>query len=243
MGRGNVIFRRFRDLDRESINVDLQVHTNQTDGEGTVEEVLRSARSKSLSAVAFTEHVRRDTAWFDGFVDEIRRASAGYPDLCVYAGCEAKALDTRGGFDASDAIMERSDLVLGSVHRFPDGAGGYLDFKALEQKEFARIEFELALGLLLHAPIDVYAHPGGMYQRRFGEFPRDLMRDLMEASLQREIAFEINSSYLAQPAHVEQFLELCDEVNPVVSIGSDVHQLGDMGRCRDTLLETRWFQA
>ena len=229
-------FVRFRDLDREAINVDLQMHTTQTDGAATIDELLDKAQERRLRAVAFTEHVRYDTGWFGGFVQEVRQAAQSYADLDVYVGCEAKALDTEGDFDASPAILDACDIVLGSVHRFPDGKGGFLDFAALAPGDFARIEFELALGLLQHAPIDVLAHPGGMYQRRHGAFPAALFGEMMEASLEREIAVEINASYLVD---MEAFLGLCQDINPYVSVGSDVHQLDEMGRCRDQL--RRWF--
>ena len=55
---------------------------------------------------------------------------------------------------------------------------------------------------------------------------------MLEASLKREIAIEINSSYLID---FEGFLNLCSEINPFVSIGSDVHRLEEVGKCRDIL--------
>ena len=54
----------------------------------------------------------------------------------------------------------------------------------------------------------------------------------MIEALKSETAVEINSSYLVDP---EGFLRLCAEINPIVSIGSDVHKLEEMGRCRDML--------
>ncbi len=231
-------FVRFRDLDGPALNVELQVHTTWTDGEGTIEEVLRAASERGLAAVAFTEHVRRETTWFGAFAAAVRAAEGAFPGR-VYVGCEAKALDRHGSLDASEAILAECDLVLGSVHRFPDGDGGFLDFGALDEDTFARTEFELALGLLERAPIHVLAHPGGMYQRRVGAYPRRLFRELMEASLARGVAVEINASYLVD---VDGFLDLCAEVNPYVSIGSDVHRLDQMGRCRDVLLDRRQAQ-
>lgn len=232
----NYSFVRFRELDRAAINVDLQMHTTQTDGAATIAELLDKAQERGLGAVAFTEHVRYDTDWFGRFAQDVRQAAQDHASLDVYVGCEAKALDTDGGFDASPAILNACDIVLGSVHRFPDGSGGFLDFDALDPGDFARIELELALGLLRHAPIDVLAHPGGMYQRRHGAFPSALFGEMMEASLERQVAIEINASYLVD---MDAFLGLCREINPYVSVGSDVHQIEEMGRCRDQLRV--WF--
>jgi putative hydrolase len=211
----------------------LHLHTTQTDGKAEIDEIMADAVARGLARIAFTEHVRKDTDWFPDFARRIRAAQTHYPALEVLVGCEAKALDTSGSLDVSDAIRAACDIVLGSVHRFPDGRGGYLDFGELEAADFAQIELELALGLLSAAPIDVLAHPGGMYARRFGDFPSHLMQMIMEKSLEREIAVEINTSYLT---NLPAFLELCQEINPYVSIGSDMHRLEKLGHCRDLLL-------
>ena len=52
----------------------------------------------------------------------------------------------------------------------------------------------------------------------------------------RGVAIEINSSYLVD---VDAFLRLCQEVDPIVSIGSDAHKLEELGRCRDVLRARR----
>ncbi|HEV3257593.1 MAG TPA: PHP domain-containing protein [Gemmataceae bacterium] len=231
--------RRFRDLDAAALNVDYQVHTTRTDGAASIAELLAAARARGLAALAFTEHVRRDTPWFAEFAAAVRQAAQACPDLQIHVGCEAKVLDADGTLDASEAVLAECTLVLGSVHRFPDGQGGYLDFANLGAAACAELEYELALGLLRRAPIHVLAHPGGMTQRRHGCFPRERLRKILDASLDRGIAIEINTSYLRD---VRGFLDLCADVNPYVSIGSDVHHLDELGRCRDTLLGLLGFK-
>jgi putative hydrolase len=225
-------FRRFLDLQWSDINCDLHMHTSWTDGKAKVSDILRLSVQQGLNCVAFTEHVRKDTTWFPEFIQEVRFYAEDYFQLKVLVGCEAKALDANGGFDVSEEILAECDLVLGSVHRFPNGQGGYINVSHLRPTEFAQIEFELALGLLKFAPMHVLAHPGGMYSRLHGEFPAELMCELMKVSLERGIAIEINTSYLR---NLPNFLELCAEINPYVSIGSDVHRLEQLANCRDQL--------
>ena len=227
---------RYRDLAHSDLNVDFQIHTVQTDGEATVDQILERASEIGLGRIAFTEHVRRETTWFPQFVQSIRRAASGYPKLDVFVGCETKAMDVEGTLDLTQEILEASDIVLGSVHRFPDGKGGFHEFDSLRPDVLADMEYELALGMVRHAPIDVLAHPGGMYERRHGIFPVRHFRNLMQASLERQVAIEINSSYLRD---FDGFLRLCDEINPFVSIGSDAHKLAELGRCRDRLRNAR----
>ena len=228
------VFRRFRDLTPADINVEFQVHTTWTDGQASAAEILEVAIERQLGAIAFTEHVRLETEWFDDFVRHIREEAARKPDITVYVGCETKAMDEVGTLDVSPAILGACDIVLGVVHRFPDGRGGYLDFKTLSAEETADIEFRLSMGMIRSAPIDVLGHPGGMYQRRHGAFPERYFREMMAATLERGIAIEINSSYLVDP---ERFIALCDEINPIVSIGSDAHKLDELAKCRNMLIQ------
>jgi len=231
-------FSRFRDLDRETVNVDWQVHTTWSDGRADVRATLEAARERRLAAIALTEHVRRDTAWFVAFAQTVRAEARAVPGVDVYVGCEAKALDADGTLDVSDEIRAHCDLVLGVVHRFPDGRGGFLDVKRLDWEACAEVEWQLTRGLLRTAPIDVLGHPGGMTQRRFGRYPATLFRRMLEASGERGIAVEINSSYVAD---WEGFLALCEEVNPLISIGSDAHGPEEVGRCRDLLRRSARF--
>lgn len=225
---GKRSFRRFSELDDTSCLVELQTHTTWTDGNQSVRDVLEATREQGIHTVAITEHVRRDTDWFDEFVTDVRAESEHFPDITVLVGCEAKALDTAGDLDVTSELAGQCDIVLGSVHRFPDGKGGLLEFGALSAAELAEREVELAIGLLRAAPIDVLAHPGGMYQRRHGEFPAGGMRRIIEASLDRGIAVELNSSYHPD---LSSMIALCRELDPFVSIGSDAHDRAEVGKC------------
>jgi putative hydrolase len=231
-------FRRFRELDLAAIDVDWQVHTTWSDGRADVRSTLAAGHERGLAAIALTEHVRRDTTWFGEFASTVRREARAVPGMDVYVGCEAKVLDEEGTLDVPDEIRAECDLVLGVVHRFPDGRGGFLGFNRLDWEACAEIEWRLTRGLLRAAPIDVLGHPGGMTQRRFGRYPAALFRKMLEASGERGIAVEINSSYVAD---WEGFLDLCAEVNPLVSIGSDAHGPEEVGRCRDRLRRSARF--
>ncbi len=222
---------RFNELSPDTVNRDFQVHTVATDGEATIEQLICRAEELELKEMAFTEHVRRTSDYYTEFAAQVRTARAETP-VKVYVGIESKVADDRGTLDASQEVIEAAEIVLGSVHRFPVGNGGLAEAREFSYEEAAHREFTLALGLLRHAPIDVLAHPGGMCQRAFGAFPDELFEELMVVSLDRKIAIEINTSYCRD---LDRFLSLCRKINPVVSIGSDAHQLSDLGTCRAAL--------
>lgn len=226
-------FPRFLDLTQADIDCDFHLHTNRTDGEADVGDIIEAAGERGLKQIGITEHVRKETNWFKSFAKDVRATAKHHPDVRVFVGCEAKALDMKGSLDVTEETLGECDVVLGSVHRFPDRYGGFMNFASLTREACARIEFLLALGLATSAPIDVLAHPGGMLSRRFGtDLPTDMLEELIEKCQDRDIAIEINSSYLR---NVDGFLDLCSKHNPRVSIGSDMHQLEQLGQCRDLL--------
>ncbi|HUG13396.1 MAG TPA: PHP domain-containing protein, partial [Thermomicrobiales bacterium] len=220
-------FPRFSELDAMACNVEHHVHTKWTDGKPTVAEALAVARDRGLRSIAITEHVRHEGSdWFHAFAVEVRAVGRSVDPMQVLVGCEAKALDTAGGLDVSEAILDQCDIVLGSVHRWPASGGGLVNFAELPQEDFAELETSYALGLLKNPDIDVLAHPGGMYQRRFGKLPDPLMRRLVEAAHASGIAIEISTSYLQD---VPAFIDLVREIDPYVSIGSDAHNVDAIG--------------
>lgn len=235
----SLTFIRFRDLSTSDINRDMHIHTNLTDGKADIDTIVQCAIERELEQIAFTEHVRSETSWFNEFADEVHRVAEANPQVTILVGCETKVLNVEGRLDVSPEIFSKCDIVLGSVHRFPNGGHGFVDSSKLTRGKFAQTEFQLSSALLDSDEIDVLAHPGSMFGRRFGEpFPADLMRNLLTKSLEKEIAIEINSSHLPD---FNGFISLCDEVNPFVSIGSDVHSPDQLGRCRDLLLAERSF--
>ena len=221
----------FRELTRAEVNRDLQIHTVATDGQGTVSELIARAEALGLEEIAFTEHVRRNSRYFEGFADDVEQARLK-SRVRVSVGIEVKTEDAQGTLDVSPEVLRRAEIVLGSVHRFPDGAGGFVSAESVSYAEAVEREMRLALGLLRRAPIDVLAHPGGMCQRAFGRFPQDGFEELMRVSLERRIAVEINTAYTRD---LDGFLALCQRINPVVSVGSDVHEVSQLGACRDAL--------
>jgi putative hydrolase len=220
-------FMRFRSLITSPANYDYHIHTLWTDGQATVEEYIRVALQKGLKGIAFTEHVRKTSTWFDAFVDEVKNHREKEPGIDILYGIEAKVLDYNGNLDATKEMIQKSEIVLGSVHRYPNRGSGYLNFQELSFDKAAEIEFNLACALLRNPHIDVLAHPGGVFEKNFdGVFPEEYLEKIIEVANQQEKAIEINSSYLED---WPRFLRLCSKLNPLISLGSDAHSVAELG--------------
>ena len=218
-------FLRFNDLYEKIPRQDFHIHTDITDGKSTMEEYIESAIQKKLEEIAFTEHVRKDSMWFDSFISKVKKLREGC-NLKIYYGIEAKAIDFEGRIDATSHMMKESEIVLGAVHRYPEGKGGFIDMKTLSEEKAAEIEFKLALGLLKYGEIDVLAHPGGFFESFFSDFPEDYLRILFKESIKRKIAIEFNSKYIK---NIKSYFELCKEANPFISLGSGAHNITELG--------------
>jgi putative hydrolase len=150
-------FKRFNELKEEDINFDFHIHTNQTDGLSTPEEIVAKAISLKLKSIAFTEHVNKNTDWFDDFKKRID-ALKNNKYIKIFCGIEARTVDFNGTLNATQEIIRKSDIVLGVVHRYPNGRGGLIalnETKDLGQDKAAEVEFKLALSLLSNKNVDV----------------------------------------------------------------------------------------
>lgn len=229
-------FMRYSDMNPLLIEREMHLHTNFTDGEPSVAQVIRHAEEIGLTKIAFTEHVRSDSAWFQQFAEEVRRCAAS-SKIHVLIAAEARIMDFNGTLDISSSIRRQCDFIIGSVHRFPGKNEQLLDFADIPREEFADIEFRLSIGFLRNGSADVLAHPGGMSQRHLGAFPDNLYTSLMAESLKAGMAIEINSSYIN---NLTNYLALLEKINPWISIASDAHRLDEIGSCRDKIKEILW---
>ena len=202
------------------------MHTLWSDGRSSVAEMIEAATQRGLRAIALTEHVNAQSHWYPRFVEEVKRERAHHPRLEVYFGAEIAVADFQGNLKTSTEHLE-TELLLGVVHRYPrrDGRGVW-DFSELTAADAVELELQ-ALGSLAKNPaIDVLGHPGGTAYRKFGPFPVQWLAPAFRAARDRGIAVEINTKYLWD---IEGLLDLLEEVNPLVSFGSDAHEGEEVG--------------
>ena len=230
-------FINFNKITYNDINFDFHIHTDQTDGQDSIESIIKKAVDVGLDKIAFTEHVRKDTDWFDKFVYSVKETASHYTAIEVLVGIETKVVDKFGNLDVSDQILYRSEIVLGSVHRLPDEKGGYIDFSTLSPKSLAEIEFEFSVAMLQKSPIDVLSHPGGMYSSRYGGFPIEYFKELMKFSKTNNKAIELNSRYIR---NVHGFLSACGDIDALISLGSDAHKAENVGNCTKLLSQFKF---
>ena len=106
----------------EDIKGDVHMHTVETDGKCTIEEMALAARERGYQYMAITDH-SKNLAFANGLDDKraeehikrIRKAAKKIEGITVFAGIEVDIL-AEGELDLSDGVLEQMDVVIASVH-------------------------------------------------------------------------------------------------------------------------------
>ncbi|HEY6306431.1 MAG TPA: DNA polymerase/3'-5' exonuclease PolX [Candidatus Angelobacter sp.] len=104
------------------IRGDVHMHTVETDGKCTIEEMALAARAHGYQYMAITDH-SKNLAFANGLDDKraeehirrIRAAAEKIEGITMFAGIEVDIL-ADGDLDLSDSVLEQMDIVIASVH-------------------------------------------------------------------------------------------------------------------------------
>jgi len=110
-------------IEQGDIRGDLHMHTTETDGEATLEEMVEAARERGYAYIAITDHSKRvsmarglDAKRLRAQWKQIDQLNASLSKkFTVLKGIECDILE-RGGMDLPDDVLEEADWVLASVH-------------------------------------------------------------------------------------------------------------------------------
>src|SRR5690242_15569567 len=98
------------------------MHTVETDGKCTIEEMALAARERGYKYMAITDHSKNlafanglDDKRAEAHIKKIREASKQIEGITIFAGIEVDIL-ADGELDLSDSVLEQMDIVIASVH-------------------------------------------------------------------------------------------------------------------------------
>ncbi|HET9839742.1 MAG TPA: DNA polymerase/3'-5' exonuclease PolX [Candidatus Angelobacter sp.] len=101
---------------------DVHMHTVETDGKCTIEEMAEAARARGYQYMAITDHSKNlafanglDDRRAEAHIKKIRAAAKKVAGITIFAGIEVDIL-ADGELDLSDPVLEQMDLVIASVH-------------------------------------------------------------------------------------------------------------------------------
>src|SRR5579862_3802949 len=101
---------------------DVHMHTVETDGRNTIEEMAEAAQERGYRYMAITDHSKNlafanglDDQRAIGHIQKIRDANARIGGIKIFAGIEVDIL-ADGDLDLSDEVLAQMDIVIASVH-------------------------------------------------------------------------------------------------------------------------------
>ncbi|MGH9536240.1 MAG: helix-hairpin-helix domain-containing protein [Terriglobales bacterium] len=196
------------------LRADLHMHTVETDGRATIQEMAAAALARGYQAIAITDHSQA-LAMARGLNEEralahIRRIRAADREfagrLRIFAGIEVDILGD-GHLDLADAVLAEMDIVIASVHsRFDQSA----------EETTARL-----LRAIGHGQVRILGHPTGRRLLRRPPYAMDFDR-VAAACSQAGVVMEINAS----PERLDLNAELARraaELGARLAINTDAH--------------------
>src|SRR5690348_1776155 len=171
-------------VELKHIRGDLHMHTTETDGRATLEEMAVAAREMGYEYIAITDHSKAlamanglDEARAVAFAKQVREINQKGLGIRVFSGLECDILRD-GALDLAHDALAELDLVIGSVH-------SHMNLEAAEMTE--------RLLRALECPhLRVLGHPTGRILLHRDPFPFDFERVAAEA-VRRGVWLEINA--------------------------------------------------
>lgn len=200
-------------IQRSDLQGDLHMHSVETDGRDTVEEMALAAKAAGLRYVAITDHSKllsmangMDETRALAHAKRIRALNDRLEGITLLAGVEVDILPD-GSLDLSQDCLAELDVVIASVH------------SALSQDPSQMTE--RLLRALASPVVDILGHPTGRLLLRRAPSQYEMERVLAEAA-RVGAAVEINS----QPDRLDLndvYARLACEAGVPIVISSDAH--------------------
>ena len=208
---------------------DVHMHTVETDGRNTIEEMAAAAEEHGYKYMAITDH-SKNLAFANGLddkraVEHIKRIRAVSDTLGEHqnlAGIEVDIL-ADGTLDLSDSVLEQMDIVIASVHsHFNQSASEMTDrlLKAVENPNTSLI-----------------GHPTGRMLLRRDAYAFDIGA-VLKAAARKKVAMELNA-YPDRLDLNDRNLRLAKEHGVKIVINTDSHHTSHLDKIRFGILQAR----
>jgi DNA polymerase (family 10) len=214
-------------ISQADLQGDVHMHTVETDGRNTIEEMAEAARAHGYQYMAITDH-SKNLAFANGLddkraVEHIQRIRAANVDgIRIFAGIEVDIL-ADGTLDLSDAVLAQMDLVIASVHSHFNQSPAEMTDRLLRAVENPNTSF---LG-----------HPTGRMLLRRDAYQFDI-DTVLKAAAQRKVAMELNA-YPDRLDLCDRHLRLTKQYGVKIVINTDSHHTSHLDKIRYGILQAR----
>ena len=211
------------------IRGEVHMHTVETDGKCTIEEMAQAAKERGYKYIAITDH-SKNLAFANGLDDKraiehiarIRAANERIKGITVMAGVEVDIL-ADGELDLSDEVLEQMDVVVASVHSA---------FNQEPQQMTDRL-----LRVLSNKSVSILGHPTGRLLLRRDAYAFD-MEAIFKAARENKVAMELNA-YPDRLDLNDLHLRMARERGVKIVINTDAHHTSHFEKIKYGILQAR----
>jgi DNA polymerase (family 10) len=208
---------------------DVHMHTVETDGKNTIEEMAEAAKARGYQYMAITDH-SKNLAFANGLDDQralahiarIRAAGKQIEGITIFAGIEVDIL-ADGDLDLSDDVLAQMDIVIASVH-------------SVFNQEPAKMT-ERLLKAIENPNTSLIGHPTGRIQLRRDAYAFD-MHAILTAAAKHKVAMELNS-YPDRLDLNDVHLRQAKQQGVKIVINTDSHHTSHMEKIHYGILQAR----
>jgi len=213
----------------QDIQGDVHMHTIETDGKNTIEEMAEAAKARGYKYMAITDH-SKNLAFANGLDDQralthiqrVREANSRIDGITIFAGIEVDIL-ADGDLDLADDVLAQMDLVIASVH-------------SVFNQEPAKMTDRL-LKAIANPNTSIIGHPTGRIQLRRDAYQFD-MEAVLTAAAKHKVAMELNS-YPDRLDLNDVHLRQAKQRGVKIVINTDSHHTSHLEKIRYGILQAR----
>jgi DNA polymerase (family 10) len=216
-------------ISQADLQGDVHMHSVETDGRNTIEEMAEAAKERGYQYMAITDH-SKNLAFANGLDDKravehiqrIRAANDQIEGIRIFAGIEVDIL-ADGALDLSDSVLEQMDIVIASVHSHFNQSPAEMTDRLLKAVQ--------------NPNTSLLGHPTGRLLLRREGYAFDLDA-VMKSAAQNKVAMELNA-YPDRLDLCDRHLRLAKQHGVKIVINTDSHHTSHLEKIRFGILQAR----
>jgi len=216
-------------VELSDIQGEVHMHTVETDGRCTIDEMAEAAKERGYKYIAITDHSKNlafanglDDARAEHHIKRIRAANDGMEGITILAGIEVDIL-ADGALDLSDSVLEQMDVVVASVH-------------SLFSQEPEQMTDRL-LRAVSNKNVSMLGHPTGRLLLKRDAYKFD-MEAVLKTAAQNKVAMELNA-YPDRLDLNDVHLRMARDRGVKIVINTDAHHTSHFEKIKYGILQAR----
>jgi DNA polymerase (family 10) len=219
----------------QDIRGEVHMHTVETDGKNTIEEMADAAKLRGYQYIAITDH-SKNLAMANGLDDKravkhiarIKDANDRIDGITIMTGIEVDILSD-GALDLSDSVLEQMDVVVASVHSA---------FSQEREQMTDRL-----LTAISNKNVAILGHPTGRLQLRREAYQFDF-EAVLKTAAEKQVAMELNA-YPDRLDLNDVHLRMARDRGVKIVINTDAHHTSHFEKIKYGILQARraWLTA